>query len=77
MIDEHEITKKAYEKKDEIVAEKKEKYRIMDRETKAYADGILENVQNQVKSLQETLAHVEESLNTAVQSLDNDRKELK
>lgn len=77
MIDEHEITKKAYEKKDEIVAEANEKYRIMDRETKAYADGILENVQNQVKSLQETLAHVEESLNTAVQSLDNDRKELK
>ena len=77
MIDEHEITKKAYEKKDEIVAEANEKYRIMDRETKAYADGILENVQNQVKSLQETLAHVEETLNTAVQSLDNDRKELK
>lgn len=77
MIDEHEITKKAYEKKDEIVAEANEKYRIMDRETKAYADGILANVQEQVKSLQETLVQIEGSLNETVQNLDNNRKELK
>lgn len=77
MIDEHEITKKAYEKKDEIVAEANEKYRVMDRETKAYADGILENVQNRVKALQESLIQIEGSLNEAVENLDNDRKELK
>ena len=77
MIDEHEITKKAYEKKDEIVAKKKKKYRIMDRETKAYADGILEGVQERVKVLQDTLAQVESSLNEVVESLNNDRKELK
>ena len=77
MIDEHEITKKAYEKKDEIVAEANEKYRIMDRETKAYADGILENVQERVKTLQDTLVQIEGSLNEVVESLNNDRKELK
>lgn len=77
MIDEHEITKKAYEKKDEIVAEANEKYRIMDRETKAYADGILENIQGKVKSLQETIIQIEGTLNETVQNLDNDRKELK
>ena len=77
MIDEHEITKKAYEKKDEIVAEANEKYRIMDRETKAYADGILQNVQESVKSLQETLIQIEGSLTQATQKLENDRKELK
>lgn len=77
MIDEHEITKKAYEKKDEIVAEANEKYRIMDRETKAYADGILEGVQERVKTLQNTLAQIEGSLNEVVESLNNDRKELK
>ena len=77
MIDEHEITKKAYEKKDEIVAEANEKYRIMDRETKAYADGILENVQTKVKALQDTIIQLESSLNEAVESLDSDRKELK
>lgn len=77
MIDEHEITKKAYEKKDEIVAEANEKYRIMDRETKAYADGILQNVQQRVKSLQDTLIQIEGSLTEAVQNLENDRKELK
>ena len=77
MIDEHEITKKAYEKRDEIVEEANEKYRIMDRETKVYADGILENVQQQVKALQETLIQLEGSLNNTVQNLDNNRKELK
>ena len=77
MIDEHEITKKAYEKKDEIVAEANEKYRIMDRETKAYADWILEGVQERVKTLQNTLAQIEGSLNEVVESLNNDRKELK
>ena len=77
MIDEHEITKKAYEKKDEIIAEANEKFRIMDRETKAYADGILENIQEQVKSLQETLMDIEGSLGETVQNLDNNRKELK
>ena len=77
MIDEHEITKKAYEKKDEIIAEANEKYRIMDRETKAYADGILQNVQERVKSLQNILIQIEGSLTEATQNLENDRKELK
>lgn len=77
MIDEHEITKKAYEKRDEIIEGANDRYRVMDRETKAYADGILENVQNQVKSLQETLSALEGSLNETVQNLDNNRKELK
>jgi len=77
MIDEHEITKKAYEKKDEIVAEANEKYRIMDRETKAYADGILENVQERVKALQDTLIQIEGALNGVIENLNNDRKELK
>lgn len=77
MIDEHEITKKAYEKKDEIIESANDRYRVMDRETKAYADGILENVQNQVKSLQETLVQLEGSLNETVQNLENNRKELK
>ncbi|MBR3697281.1 MAG: ATPase [Clostridia bacterium] len=77
MIDEHEITKKAYDKKDEIISEANEKYRIMDRETKAYADGILGNVQQEIKSLQEVLIQIEGSLNETVQNLENDRKELK
>lgn len=77
MIDEHEITKKAYEKKDEIIEGANDRYRVIERETKAYVDGILESVQTQVKSLQETLIQIENSLNETVQNLDNDRKELK
>ena len=77
MIDEHEITRQAYEKKDEIIETANEKYRIMDTETKAYADKILADVQDQVRSLQETLSQIEGSLNETVQNLDNNRKELK
>ena len=49
MIDEHEITKKAYEKKEEIVAEANEMYRAIARDSNTYADGILANVENTVK----------------------------
>ena len=77
MIDEHEITKKAYAKKEEIVAEANEMYRTIARDTNVYADGILENVQNTVKVLQETLANVEATIVEAAETIENNRKELK
>ena len=77
MIDEHEITKKAYAKKEEIVAEANEMYRTIARDTNVYADGILENVQSTVKVLQETLANVELTIREAAETIENNRKELK
>ena len=77
MIDEHEITRQAYSKKDEIIAKANEEYRVMDRETKAYADDILGRVQDRIKILQETLSQVETSLNEEVKNLANNRNELK
>ena len=77
MIDEHEITKKAYQKKEEIVAEANEMYRNIVRDTNVYADGILENVQNSVKALQETLTNIEVSLTQVFDTIENNRKELK
>lgn len=77
MIDEHEITKKAYQKKEEIVAEANEMYRTIARDTNVYADGILANVQDTVKALEETLAGVELAIKEAAETIENNRKELK
>lgn len=63
MIDEHEITKKAYEQKAQIIETANEMSREISKGTKEYADNILERVQG---VLQDALATVE-----------NNRKELK
>ncbi len=63
MIDEHEITRKAYEQKAQIIETANEMSREISKGTKEYADNILERVQG---VLQEALATVE-----------NNRKELK
>lgn len=77
MIDEHEITKKAYDKKEEIIAEANERHRQMVRDTNVYADEILANVENTVKALAETLTNVEMSIKQAAETIENDRKGLK
>ena len=63
MIDEHEITRKAYEQKAQIIETANEMSREISKGTKEYADNILEKVQ---AVLQEALITVE-----------NNRKELK
>lgn len=63
MIDEHEITRKAYEQKAQIIETANEMSREISKGTKEYADNILEKVQS---VLQEALITVE-----------NNRKELK
>lgn len=63
MIDEHEITRKAYEQKAQIIETANEMSREISKGTKEYADNILEKVQG---VLQEALVTVE-----------NNRKELK
>ena len=63
MIDEHEITRKAYEQKAQIIETANEMSREISKGTKEYADNILEKVQG---ALREALATVE-----------NNRRELK
>ena len=63
MIDEHEITRKAYEQKAQIIETANEMSREISKGTKDYADNILEKVQ---AALEEALATVE-----------TNRKELK
>ena len=63
MIDEHEITKKAYEKKVEIIETANEMSREIKNGTEEYADGVL--------------AGIEVALEDALKVIQNNRKELK
>ena len=63
MIDEHEITRKAYEQKKEIIENANERSREISNGTKAYADNIL--------------AGVQVTLEDALRVIENNRKEVK
>ena len=63
MIDEHEITRKAYEQKAEIIETANEMSREISKGTKDYADSILKNI--------------EAALQNALDTIQNNRKELK
>ena len=63
MIDEHEITRKAYEQKAEIIETANEMSREISKGTKDYADSILQNI--------------ETALQEALETIQNNRKELK
>ena len=77
MIDEHEITKKAYDKKTEIIADANEMYREITKGTNDYVDGILANIENNVLELGKSLSNVEMTIQNAVETIQNNRKELK
>lgn len=77
MIDEHEITKKAYSKKNEIIAEANEMYREYSKDAVNYADSILGNIQDNMIKLGETLNGVEDAIKAALETIENNRKELK
>ncbi len=77
MIDEHEITKKAYDKKNEIIAEANEMYREYSKDANSYADGILSNIEENIVKLGETLSSVEIAIKSALETVQNNRKELK
>ena len=54
MIDEHEITRKAYEQKAEIIETANEMSREITKGTKDYADSILANLENAINGINKT-----------------------
>ena len=70
MIDEHEITRKAYDQKAEIIETANEMSREISKGTKDYADTILANLENTINS-------VSVSINEAIKTIEINRKELK
>ena len=70
MIDEHEITRKAYEQKAEIIETANEMSTEITKGTKDYADGILED-------LEKAINNVNGAINEALKTIEQNRSELK
>ena len=77
MIDEHEITKKAYEQKTKIIETANEMSREMSKGTKDYADNILGDIETTILNLSETITNVEATIQNALDTIKNNRSELK
>ena len=81
LIDEHEVTKKAYENADEIVAKSRQDSKTMRIGAVEYTDGILMDTQDRLKELQHSVAEQQNILNEFInQSLDilyENRQQLK
>lgn len=77
MIDEHEITKKAYEKKTEIIATANDIYREYSANANEYASSVLKDVQDTMVKLCETINNVELSIQSKIDTVEEQRKQLK
>ena len=62
LVDEHEITRKAYDQADEIIAAAQKNARDIRLGTKVYADGILTRVQEILKDTMEVIENNREEL---------------
>jgi len=70
MIDEHEITRKAYEQKAEIIETANEMSREISRGTREYADSILETLEASINAIAVDISE-------AIRTIEGNRKELK
>ena len=85
MIDEHEITRKAYDQKTEIIETANEMSREISKGTKEYADSLLGSTEDVMKetlekletNMTEALRLMEISLQDTIKTIQNSRKELK
>ena len=81
MIDEHEITRKAYDKKQEIIATANEMSREIDKGTRTYADNILSDMEDTIKEIdakfKDGVAYISLKLEETLQTIEENRKELK
>ncbi len=77
MIDEHEITRKAYDEKQRIIDNANEIAREMSEGTKEYADNILGDIEQTILTLKNSMDAAQMTIDNAVDTLKNNRKELK
>ncbi|MCI8309191.1 MAG: ATPase [Clostridia bacterium] len=77
MIDEHEITKQANEKKKEIIATANDMYREYENNANAYVDGVLSDVEETMIKLCEVINTVEINLQNRIETVKDERKRLK
>lgn len=77
MIDEHEITKQAYLRQDQIIDEAKRHSREITEGTKVYTDEILSEAETKIKDLSEHLNESQNLINSALNTLKENRNEFK
>ena len=85
MIDEHEITRKAYDQKTEIIETANEMSREISEGTKEYADSLLGNTEYVLNetleklgtNMSEAFSLMQISLEDTIKTIQNSRKELK
>ena len=84
MIDEHEITRKAYEQKSEIIETANEMSREISQGTKEYANNLLDSTETVLtdtlekleKNIGEAINLMEMSLQDTIKTIQNSKKEL-
>ena len=77
MIDEHEITKQANERKNEIITTANDMYREYQNNANSYVDGILKDVEETMIKLVDALNSVEINLQGRIETIQEERKQLK
>ena len=77
MIDEHEITKQAYIRQDQIIDEAKRHSREITEGTKTYTDEILSEAETKIKDLSEHLNESQNLINSALNTLKENRNEFR
>ena len=77
MIDEHEITRQANERKNEIITTANDMYREYQNNANAYVDGILKDVEDRMVKLVDALNSVEINLQGRIETIQEERKQLK
>ena len=77
MIDEHEITKKAYDEKDKILEQASSMAKEMSDGTKEYADNVLAGLEDDIAELKVKIDEAQANLTDALATIKNNRKELK
>ena len=77
MIDEHEITKQANERKNEIITTANDMFREYENNTKNYIDEMLKDVEESMIKLVDSLNSVEINLQGKIEAIQEDRKQMK
>lgn len=77
MIDEHEITKQAYLRQDQIIDEAKRHSREITEGTKTYTDEILSEAEKKINDLNNQLIESQNIINSALNTLRENRNEFR
>ena len=77
MIDEHEITKQANARKNEIITTANDMFREYENNTKSYIDDMLKDVEESMTKLVDALNSVEINLQGKIETIQEDRKQMK